>query len=169
MQTKTKSMFLLLLVLVIGFILGALSSAAVRHIKGDRIARMGPDEQFRETMEKIIKPTKSQKTAIEQVLKRQSERIASIQQQRSNEFFAVFDSSRKALDKILTIEQKDILEQHMMKTRKNFSKMEIDRLDRMLDLTSSQKKQIEEILLKRPEPPDFGPDPAGGPKEFGGA
>jgi len=161
-------MYLLVLVLIIGFILGVLSSGALRHMKDYRIARMGPDTRFRESMEKIIEPTESQKKAIEQILKRQSERIASIQQQRQKEFFAVMDSSKIALDEILTDEQKEKLEQHMMRTRQKFAEMEISRLDRMLDLSGDQKKKIEEILLKKPEPPKFGPDKGKGPENFDG-
>lgn len=161
MKNKTKSMFALFFVLIIGFVLGALSSGAVRHQKGERITRMSPEEQFSEVMEKIIQPTETQKAAISQILKRKSERIASIQQQRSKEFFAVFDSFRKEMDAILTSQQKEKLETHMQKTRKKFEEMEVERMSRVLDLNEAQRKQLSDIFKKQPMHKPGGPPPSG--------
>ena len=119
---------------------------------------MSPEEQFRETMEDIIQPTDSQRKNIEQILKRESNLIASIQQQRSMEFFAIFDSSRRALDALLTDTQKKMLEQNIVKTREKFAETETERLSRVLYLDNSQKKQIREIIARIPVGPYPGPE-----------
>jgi len=152
MQNKTKSMLLLIAMLVIGFFLGALSSGAIRHHRGERIARMSPEEQFRNAMTKIIKPSEEQQRQIELVLKSQDEKIAVIQQKRTEEFIAVLDSTRAELDALLTDEQKEKLEAHMEKAVKEQEERQLKRLTRVLDLTEEQQQQLKNIFEEKPKP-----------------
>jgi hypothetical protein len=141
-------MFIILGAVIIGIAIGALGSGMLRENRVKRFERMRPEQRFSEVMEKIIQPEGEQREAIEKVLKEQSEQIAAIQERYHSEIIAVFDSSRKALQKILTEEQRERLKEHIEKGSQQFIERRLNRLTRQLQLDNQQRKQIAEIYQR---------------------
>jgi hypothetical protein len=141
-------MFIILGAVIIGITIGALGSGMLRENRVKRFERMRPEQRFSEVMEKIIQPEGEQREAIEKVLKEQSEQIAAIQERYHSEIIAVFDSSRKALQKILTEEQRERLKEHIEKGSQQFIERRLNRLTDELRLDEQQRKQIEEIFQR---------------------
>lgn len=146
MSTKSQTILIVSATLVIGFVLGVLTSGAFRHQREDRFRRMGAHQRFENAMERIIKPTDEQRKAIEAITKKRFDRIAELREQCEDELFAVLDSIRGDFATVLTEEQLIRLAKHLEKGPQNVLGERMDRLADELDLTDEQKKQIREIM-----------------------
>jgi hypothetical protein len=102
---KTKSVFLIVGTLIIGFILGMLTSAQLRYQKLKPVRVFFSEERFREGFYKIIQPDEHQKVIIEQVLDKYAKMNSDLQNKFRNDMDANLKDFRKELDSKLTKEQ----------------------------------------------------------------
>jgi hypothetical protein len=146
MKTRSKTFWIILSTLVIGIIIGVLVGGMLQEKRWDRIRGMSHQERFLRVMENIIEPNEGQRDAIREILKRQSERMADIRKRHGIEMMALMDSTREELNNILTDEQLERLEKHMKRRPQRYSRRQIDRFSKVLDLTDDQRKQIDELF-----------------------
>ena len=103
---KTKLVLLVISTLLIGFIIGMLTSAQIRFNKLKPVRLYFSEERFREGFYKTIQPDDKQKAEIEKIL----DKYAKINSELQNNFRKELDSQmkefRKELDAKLSDEQK---------------------------------------------------------------
>ena len=102
---KTKLVFLLILTLVIGFVIGWLTSAQVRLHKLQPVRMYLSDDRFREGFYKVIQPDEKQKAEIEEILDRYAKHNSGFQQDIRKNIDSSMKAFRKELDSKLTKEQ----------------------------------------------------------------
>ena len=102
---KAKSIFVVLLTLVIGFILGMLTSAQIRYHRLKPVRVYFSEERFRDGFYKTIQPDVQQKAKCDLIL----DKYARINTELQNSFRRDLDASmnefRKEVDLILTKDQ----------------------------------------------------------------
>jgi hypothetical protein len=131
---KTKSIFLIIGTLIIGFVLGMLTSAQLRYQKLKPVRVFFSEERFRDGFYKIIQPDEQQKVIIEQVLDKYAKMNSDLQNKFRNDMDANLKAFRKELDSKLTKEQLARLkemdekrEEMMHQYRKNLQNDSINR------------------------------------------
>lgn len=92
---KTKPALLILVTLIIGFVLGMLTSAQIRYHKLTPVRVFFSEERFREGFYRAIQPDDQQKARIDIVL----EKYARINSELQNNFRKELDSSMKEFQK----------------------------------------------------------------------
>lgn len=102
---KTKLIILVILTLILGFVIGMLTSAQLRFRKLEPVRTYFSVERFSEGFYKIIEPDDEQKAKIEQILKKYSKINGELQLRIRKEIDTNFKAMRKELDSILTREQ----------------------------------------------------------------
>lgn len=123
---KTKPIILVIVTLIIGFVLGMLTSAQLRYQKLKPVRVYFSEERFRDGFYKAIQPDDKQKTKIDLIL----DKYARINSDLQNDFRKELDASmkdfRKEIDSNLSKEQlarlkeMDERRQHMIRqNRKN--------------------------------------------------
>jgi hypothetical protein len=102
---KTRTILLGIITLIIGFVLGMLTSAQLRFHRLKPVRMYFSEERFREGFYKTIQPDEQQKVKIEQILNK----YAKINSETQSDFRKELDSNvkamRKELDSQLTKEQ----------------------------------------------------------------
>jgi hypothetical protein len=102
---KTRPVLLILATLIIGFILGMLTSAQIRYHKLNPVRVFFSEERFREGFYRTIQPDEQQKAKIDIVL----DKYARINSELQSTFHKEFDSNmkefRKEIDTYLTKDQ----------------------------------------------------------------
>lgn len=102
---KTRTIILGIITLIVGFLLGMLTSAQVRLHRLKPVRMYASEERFREGFYKVIQPDGDQKIRIDQIL----DKYARINSETQNNFRKEFEANRKAmrkeLDSNLTKEQ----------------------------------------------------------------
>jgi Spy/CpxP family protein refolding chaperone len=153
MNPKLQTMLIITTTLLIGIILGALGSGALREKKQDRFMRMPPEQRFFGAMERIIRPTAEQKQTMDEMLNDRFEQLAALQDNFQKQIFTIYDSLRTDISAILTDEQVARLNEHLARGPKRFVHSHVERLAEELELTAEQKDEIEKIMAEfRPEP-----------------
>lgn len=108
---KAKSILVILVTLIIGFILGMLTSAQIRYHRLNPVRVFFSEERFREGFYKTIQPDEHQKAKIDLVLNK----FAKLNSELQNNFRKELDSNmkefRKELDLNLTKEQLERLKE----------------------------------------------------------
>jgi len=126
---KTKSVLLILVTLIIGFILGMLTSAQIRYAKLKPVKVYFSEDRFRDGFYKTIEPDEQQREKIDLVL----DKYARINSNLHNQFRKELDDNmiefRKEIDSYLTKDQQARLKEmderrrqmirHNRKTRDN--------------------------------------------------
>ena len=102
---KTKSILVILVTLIIGFILGMLTSAQIRYHRLKPVRVFFSEERFREGFYKTIQPDQQQKAKIDQVLDKYSKINSELQTNFRRELDANMKQFRKEIDLSLTKEQ----------------------------------------------------------------
>lgn len=121
---KTKTILVLILTLIIGFVLGMLTSAQIRYTKLRPVKVFFSEERFREGFYHTIKPDEQQKAEIEPILDKYVRINSEIQSNFRKEMDASVKNFRKEIDSKLTKEQLDRLKemdkkrQEMIKNRR---------------------------------------------------
>jgi len=146
MQSKSKSTLVILLVLIIGFILGSLTSGALQYRRAEKFRHMSPEGRFKEAIENIVEPTEEQKEQLQNIFDAHAQRMAEIQEEKSSEIMTVVDSLRLALSSVLTDEQKQKFREHTERARSKFFGRHLGRIKRVINLTSEQEQKIKGIL-----------------------
>jgi hypothetical protein len=105
MNMKTKLILLFILTLVIGFIIGWLTSAQVRLHRLKPVRIYLSDERFREGFYKTIQPDEFQKAEIEKILDKYARINSEFQMNIRKDLDSNVNAFRKELDSKLTKEQ----------------------------------------------------------------
>jgi hypothetical protein len=114
MQTRTKSTFLLLAVLLLGILIGILLSGVLVNRRMDRLARMrtGPGIAF--FIEDAVRPqSDEQRARIREVLDAAAPRFAEVFDQTREELDALSDSVMLELSGVLSEDQMEELRRHL--------------------------------------------------------
>lgn len=102
---KTRTILLAIVILIIGFILGMLTSAQLRLHKLKPVRLYFSEERFREGFYKTIQPDEAQKVKIDLILDKYAKLNSELQGNFRKEMEANVKSMRKELDSNLTREQ----------------------------------------------------------------
>lgn len=102
---KAKPVLFIIAILLIGFVLGMLTSAQLRIHKLKPVRVFFSEERFREGFYKIIQPDEQQKVVIEQVLDKYAREMSDLQTEFRKNFDSRMKAFRKELDSKLTKEQ----------------------------------------------------------------
>jgi AraC-like DNA-binding protein len=149
---KARSIIVVLLTLIIGFILGMLTSAQIRYHRLKPVRVFFSEERFRDGFYKTIEPNEQQKAKIDLVLNKYAKINSELQSNFRKELDANMKEFRKELDLNLTKEQltrlKEMDERRLEMNRQNRKKYENDSLNMRPD---------------RRHFPDRGPGPDGPP------
>ncbi|NSW93110.1 MAG: hypothetical protein HPY62_00200 [Bacteroidales bacterium] len=102
---KARPIILAVITLIIGFVLGMLTSAQLRYQKLKPVRLYFSEERFREGFYRIIQPDEAQKAKIDQVLDKYAKINGTLQNNFRKELEANMKEFRKELDSNLTKEQ----------------------------------------------------------------
>lgn len=102
---KARPIILVVVTLIIGFILGMLTSAQLRYHKLKPVRLYFSEERFREGFYRIIQPDEAQKSKIDQVLDKYAKINSTLQSNFRKELETNMKEFRKELDSNLTKDQ----------------------------------------------------------------
>jgi hypothetical protein len=154
---KTRTIILGIITLVVGFLLGMLTSAQVRLHRLRPVRMYASEERFREGFYKIIQPDENQKIKIDQIL----DKYARINSETQNNFRKEFEANRKAMrkeldsnltrDQIARLKEMDEKRQEMMRQARERRKN--DSLNPRSDRPGSMRHGDEGRDFQGPPPP----------------
>jgi hypothetical protein len=114
MQTRTKSAFLLLAVLVLGMVIGILVSGVLHNRRMQSIARIRTGPGMEQLIERAVEPESEEQAArIREVMQVAAPRFAEVFASAHQEMQALSDSVMSELEAILSPEQMEELRRHM--------------------------------------------------------
>jgi hypothetical protein len=120
---KAKPIIVIILTLLIGFVLGMLTSAQIRYHKLKPMRVYFSEDRFRDGFYKTIQPDEQQKAKIDLVLARYAKINSDLQENYRKELDASMREFRKELDSNLSKEQigrlKDMDDRRREMTRRN--------------------------------------------------
>ena len=102
---KTKPVLIILATLIIGFVLGMLTSAQIRYHKLNPVRVFFSEERFREGFYRTIQPDEQQKAKIDVVLDKYARINSELQSTFRKEFESNMKEFRKEIDTYLTKDQ----------------------------------------------------------------
>lgn len=102
---KTKAILLVTLTLVIGFVLGMLTSAHLRHIKMKSVRMYSSEQRFRDGIYSSINPDDEQKEKIDVILNKYSSLNRIEVSNFRKELEALMDQMRAEIEPLLSAEQ----------------------------------------------------------------
>jgi hypothetical protein len=102
---KTKPVLLIIATLIIGFILGMLTSAQIRYHKLNPVRVFFSEDRFREGFYRAIQPDEKQKAGIEVVLDKYARINSELQKNYRKELESSMKEFRKEIDAYLTKDQ----------------------------------------------------------------
>jgi hypothetical protein len=171
---KAKPIFLVIITLAIGFVLGMLTSAQIRYHRLKPVRVYFSAERFREGFYKIIQPDEKQKAEIEKILDKYAKINSNLQSDIRKELDANMKEFRKELDSKLTRDQlarlkemderrQDMIRQGMKNYRDSSRQFNRERFDRNRDDFRGMPPGMHG---ERPVPPEgFPPDSYPKPSE----
>jgi Spy/CpxP family protein refolding chaperone len=113
MNVKSKTYFIIIITLLIGILLGILTSQFLIKDQIEKMITMGPQRHFIFMFKRIIDPTPEQEEKINKILEKYSKKLMELFLKNRGEFIKLQNSVRKELDPILTAEQKKRLEKSL--------------------------------------------------------
>jgi hypothetical protein len=123
MKLKLKPIIFIVLILIIGFVLGMLTSAQIRFHRLRPVSVYFSEDRFRDGFYRTIEPDEQQKTKIDLVLDKFAKINSELQGSFRKELDASMKDFRKELDSYLTKEQlarlKDMDEKRQEMIRQN--------------------------------------------------
>lgn len=161
MTTKAQTSLIIICTLVIGMVLGVLAGGVFRQKRLKQYEQMPLRQQFHHVMERIIQPSEKQRAAIHSTLAKRFEQISKVREKHQQEIFAIYDSLRKDFSALLTQEQRDRVEEHLLKGPRKFIRARVAQWTRDLNLDEKQKQRVQEIVTealtsRKPQPNFFG-------------
>jgi dGTP triphosphohydrolase len=99
-------------------------------------------------MERIIQPDDQQREILRKTLKKRFDQIAAIREKHMEEVFVIYDSLQQDMSTILTKEQIQRLDQHLVKAPQQIMEQRIEWLAEELQLDEDQVKKINAIMQK---------------------
>jgi len=152
---KTKPILIVLATLIIGFVLGMLTSAQIRYHKLKPMRVYFSEERFRDGFFQTIQPDEQQKAKIDLVLNKYARINSELQSTFRKDLDASMKLFRKEVDSNLTKEQvarlKEMDERRQKMTRKNRSNYENDTINNNDRRHNTNRKPSPES----PPPPGF--------------
>jgi hypothetical protein len=134
---KAKPIIVVIVTLLIGFILGMLTSAQIRYHKLKPVRVYFSEDRFREGFYQAIQPDEKQKAKIDQVIDKYAKVNSDLQDNFRKELDASMKAFRKELDSNLTKEQqarlKEMDERRQEMIRQNRRNRDNDTLDSRSD------------------------------------
>jgi recombinational DNA repair protein RecT len=134
---KAKSIGFIIITLIIGFVLGMLTSAEIRFHKLKPVRVYFSEDRFREGFYKAIQPDEKQKVIIEQVLDKYAKLNSDLQNDFRKDLETNMKEFRKELDSKLTREQisrlREMDEKRQAMIRQNRKSHQNDSLNRRYD------------------------------------
>ena len=123
MNTKTKSIFVISGVLILGIIIGTFGSTVIRrNLLDKRIEQFRSPRGFGNHIERIIEPEAHQIQAIEDVINKHHEKMQNISNQFRDRMKGNMDSLLKDLEPVLSPEQFDRLKERLKDRRQPFGR-----------------------------------------------
>lgn len=123
MNMKTKAIVVLVLTLIIGFILGMLTSAQIRHSRMKEMRTFFSGKDYAEMMLNVIQPDEDQKAKLEEVMGRFYKTTRDMQSDFRTDFDSVTASFKKEIDTLLTTEQLEKVRELETRNREMMQKM----------------------------------------------
>lgn len=120
---KTKAAIIIILTLVIGFVLGMLTSAQIRHSKMREMRTFFSGKDFAEKIIEVVQPDEKQKAELESIMKNFDKTTRDLQIQFRNDFDSVSIVFKKDMDTLLTKEQLERVRDLEAKNREMMQKM----------------------------------------------
>jgi gas vesicle protein len=102
---KAKTILFLIGILLIGFVIGMLTSGQIRNQKLKPVRTFFTADRFREGMYNIIQPTEEQKAEIDQIIDKYEKLNHDLQSDFRRDFETNMKAFRKELDSKLTSDQ----------------------------------------------------------------
>jgi len=115
-----KSLFIIIATLLLGFVLGMLTSASIRYQKLKPVRFFFSEERFREGIYQIINPDEEQKEKLEVVIKKYARSSRELQSGFRKQFEDLTRNLWNEMEPLMTEEQGDKI-QEMEKRRQDFS------------------------------------------------
>ncbi|MBC8174498.1 MAG: hypothetical protein H8E82_02425 [Candidatus Marinimicrobia bacterium] len=125
LQSKSKSIIIIVSTLILGVIIGLTSARFLVHNRIERLAEMSHLEGFVNVMENIIKPSEDQAEEIREILTNHHKRISEMREQHIVEIQIVMDSLKTDLKPYLTDRQLEQIEKMRSRNTK-FGKPHFD-------------------------------------------
>lgn len=120
MSPRGKSILLLLATLAIGIVLGALLNARLADHRIQRIESLRSQRGFTRYIERAIEPQdEAQREAVRDILQQSGERMNMHMRQSREQVRSILDSTRLALDSVLTDEQMEQLDRRLEERRRD--------------------------------------------------
>lgn len=139
---KTKPLIVVIVTLIIGFVLGMLTSAQIRYHKLKPVSVYFSEERFRDGFYRKIQPDEQQKAKIDLVLDKYAKINSELQGNFRKELDASMKDFRKELDSNLTKEQlarlKEMDERRQEMIKQNRRNHENDTLNNRNDRRHNQ-------------------------------
>jgi hypothetical protein len=130
---KTKPILVIIVTLIIGFVIGMLTSAQIRYHKLKPVRVYFSEERFRDGFYNTIQPDEQQKAKIELVLNKYAKINGELQSNFRKELDTSMKDFRKEIDANLTKEQiarlKEMDERRQQMTRRNRKNREGDTIN----------------------------------------
>ncbi len=123
MIMKTKAIIILVLTLIIGFILGMLTSAQIRHSRMKEMRTFFSGKDYAEMMLNVIQPDEVQKAKLEEVMGRFYKTTRDMQSDFRTDFDSVTATFKKEIDTLLTPEQLEKVRELEVKNREMMQEM----------------------------------------------
>jgi hypothetical protein len=117
---KTKYILLLFGTLIVGILIGTLTTGRVTRNKVEKIKSFNTREGFRDHLYKIIQPTPAQKELLEPILDSFSDVHWELMKGHWNNQKVLFDQMDSTIKPLITEEQFRILMDHKQKTKKGW-------------------------------------------------
>jgi hypothetical protein len=153
---KAKSILVVLVTLIIGFILGMLTSAQIRYHRLNPVRVYFSEERFREGFYKAIQPDEQQKAKIDLVLNKYAKINSELQGNFRKELDVNMKEFRKELDLNLTKEQlgrlKEMDEQRQEMIRQNRKNRSNDSLSQRDERWRNPGRRLGPEGAQQPQP-----------------
>jgi hypothetical protein len=160
---KLKPVFVIVITLIIGFVLGMLTSAQIRYQKLKPMRVYFSEERFRDGFYKVIQPDEKQKEIIDLILEKYARKNSDLQNNFRRELDANMKEFRKEVDSNLSKEQlirvREMDERRLEMIRENRKNHDGDSMN-----IRNDRRRFPDSAMHEPRPPRFrGLDSTGSP------
>jgi hypothetical protein len=126
---KTKAIIIVIATLLIGFLLGMLTSAQIRHSKLRKMRMSVSGRDFAEMMMQVINPDDQQRIELEKVMKSYENMTHEMQSEFRRDFDSVSTAFKRDIDTLLTPDQLARVREMEARNREMMEKMNRNRRD----------------------------------------
>lgn len=153
MKTNTKSVLIIAVTFVLGFVLGiVVDRTIVEHQMRERFGRFSRPGMERYFLERIIQPSPEQKIQIDSILQKYGEKFRQLRFDTRARTRAIMDSMRHEIEPILTEEQKE-------RIRRDLERLKIEAGRRRLPFGKERRRDFGEPPEKMHQDFQFPPPP----------